>query len=151
MNERLSIKGRIAWKLERDGVVIQSGERDNIITTAGKTLIATLLAAGTPATLATHISFGSSNTPVSVNDTSLGAELSGNGYARKTVTRSNPVANVSQYQAILTGLTAAVTVKEVGLTNALTGGTLIAHQLTDDIPLSTAADSLTLTWQIEVK
>jgi hypothetical protein len=36
MNEGLKVTGRISWELVRDGVVIERGERDNVITTAGK-------------------------------------------------------------------------------------------------------------------
>jgi ABC-type proline/glycine betaine transport system ATPase subunit len=51
--ESLRISGRIAWSVERNGDVIQSGARDNVITNGGKQSIAALLASG--GTFATHI------------------------------------------------------------------------------------------------
>jgi hypothetical protein len=150
MNEGLKVTGRISWELVRDGVVIERGERDNVITTAGKNALASLLnSASAGTTLVTHMGFGSSTTAVAAGDTALGTELSGGGYTRVAVTRSNPSGNVIQYVATLTGLT-SVTVQEAGLFNALTAGTLFAHQLTGAVTLSTASDSLQITWQVTV-
>ncbi|WP_337102343.1 hypothetical protein [Paenibacillus sp. YIM B09110] len=150
MNEGLKVTGRIAWELVRDGVVVERGERDNIITTVGKNALATLLNSASAGTsLVTHIGFGSSTTAVAVGDTALGTELSGGGYARVAVTRSNPSGNVIQYVATLTGLT-GVTVQEAGLFSAATSGTLFAHQLTGAVALTAAADSLQITWQVTV-
>lgn len=151
LNEGIKVTGRLAWELVRDGVVVQRGERDNIITTAGKTALATLLnSASAGTTLVTHMGFGSASTAVAAGDTTLGTELSGNGYARVAVTRSNPSGNVIQYQATLTGITVSTTVQEAGLFSASTAGTLFAHQLTGAVTLSSASDSLQITWQVTV-
>lgn len=150
MNEGLKVTGHISWQLVRDGVIIESGERDNVITTVGKNALASLLnSASAGTTLVTHIGFGTSTTAVVAGDTALGTELSGGGYARVAVARSNPSGNVIQYVATLTGLT-GVTVQEAGLFNAATAGTLFAHQLTGAVTLSTASDSLQITWQVTV-
>ncbi|MCU6709345.1 hypothetical protein M6D81_11565 [Paenibacillus sp. J5C_2022] len=151
MNEELTVKGRLSWKHVRNGEVIAAAERDNVITTAGKNALATLLtsaAAGT--SLVTHMGFGTASAPVNVADAALGTELSGNGYGRVAVARSNPSGNVVQYTATLTGLSAEVTVEEAGLFDADTGGTLFAHQLTGPVTLSSASDSLQVTWQVTV-
>lgn len=149
MNEGIKVTGRLKWELVRDGAVVQSGERDNIVTTAGKNALAALLNSASAGTsLVTHMGFGSSTTAVAAGDTALGAELSGNGYARVAVTRSNPSGNVIQYQATLTGITSSTTVQEAGLLSAATGGTLFAHQLTGAVTLSSTSDSLQITWQV---
>lgn len=151
MNEGIKVTGRIKWELVRDGVVVQSGERDNIITTVGKNALASLLNSASAGTsLVTHMGFGSSTMAVAAGDTALGTELVGNGYARVAVTRSNPSANVIQYVATLTGMTVSTTVQEAGLFNAATAGTLFAHQLTGAVTLSTSSDSLQITWQVTV-
>lgn len=151
MNEGIKITGRIAWELVRDGVIVQSGERENIITTVGKNVLASLLNSASAGTsLVTHMGFGTSTTAVAAGDTALGTELVGNGYARVAVTRSNPSGNVIQYVATLTGMTVSTTVQEAGLFNASTAGTLFAHQLTGAVALSTSSDSLQITWQVTV-
>jgi hypothetical protein len=149
MNDGIKIVGRIKWEHTRNGEIIANGERDNVITTAGKNALAALLnSASAGTTLVTHIGFGTSTTAVAAGDTALGTELSGGSYARVAVTRSNPSGNVIQYQATLTGVTNNPTVQEAGLFSAITGGTLFAHQLTGAVNLATAADSLQVTWQV---
>jgi hypothetical protein len=151
MNEGIKVTGRLAWELVRNGEVVQSGERDNIITTVGKNALAALLISASAGTsLVTHMGFGSATTAVAVGDSALGTELVGNGYARVAVTRSNPSGNVIQYQSTLTGLTVSTTVQEAGLFNAATVGTLFAHQLTGAVTLSSTSDSLQITWQVTV-
>ncbi|WP_141500959.1 hypothetical protein [Paenibacillus luteus] len=150
MNEGLQVTGHISWQLIRNGAVVEHGERDNVITTVGKNALAALLiSANAGTTLVTHMGFGTATTAVAAGDTALGTELSGGGYARVSVSRSNPSGNVIQYVATLTGLS-GVTVQEAGLFNAATGGVLFAHQLTGAVTLSTSSDSLQITWQVTV-
>lgn len=150
MNENIKITGRLKVDYYQDGVLVQEGEwRDNVVTTAGKNSLASLLNSASAGTnLVSHMGFGTSTTAVAATDTVLGTELVGNGYARQSVARSNPSGNVIQYLATLTGITAATTVQEAGLFSAVTGGTLVAHQLTGSQPLNTSADSLQVTWQL---
>jgi hypothetical protein len=150
MKESIQIKGRLKVDTFINGVFTEGEWRDNVITTNGKNAIATFLNGGSAATLVSHMGFGTSSTAVAAADTALGAELSGNGYARVAVTKSNPSANVAQYVATLTGITAATTVQEAGLFNASTAGTLFAHQLTGAVSLQTAQDSLQITWQVTI-
>lgn len=150
-NEGIKITGHLKWELIRDGQVVEIGERENIITTVGKNALASLLnSANAGNSLVSHMGFGTLATAVAAGDTALGTELVGNGYARVPVTRSNPSANVIQYQATLTGLVAAATIQEAGLFNAATTGTLFAHQLTGAVTLSSASDSLQITWQVTI-
>lgn len=148
--ENIKVTGKLKVDLYRDGVLIQKGQFvDNVITTAGKNALASLLNSASAGTsLVTHMGFGTSSTAVAAGDTVLGTELVGNGYARAAVTRSNPSGNVIQYVATLTGITSSVTVQEAGLFNASTSGTLFAHQLTGAVALSSASDSLQITWQV---
>ena len=145
MNESIKVTGHIQVRL--NGELIE--DRANVITTAGKTALATLLNSTTAGnTLVTHMGFGSGTTAAAATQTALTTELSGGGYSRVTITRSNPSSGVIQYQATLTGLTSAVTVQEVGLFNAATSGTMFARQLTGAVALSSASDSLQITWQV---
>lgn len=143
--ENIKVTGRIS--VYKNGELVE--ERDNVITTAGKNALATLLSGTNQGqSLVTHMGFGTSTTAVAASDTALGTELTGNGYARVAVTRTNPSGNVIQYQATLTGITTAVTVQEAGLFSASTAGTLFAHQLTGAVSLSSTSDSLQITWQV---
>jgi hypothetical protein len=150
MNELLNIKGRLKVDTCIGGVFTEGEWKDNVITTLGKNALATFLNGGSAANLVTHMGFGTSATAVAAADTALGAELAGNGYARVAVTKTNPTANVAQYVATLTGITAATTVQEAGLFNQAATGTLFAHQLTGAVALQTAQDSLQITWQVTI-
>lgn len=144
-NENIKVTGRI--QVYKNGELIE--ERDNVITTAGKNALAALLIGTNQGqSLVTHMGFGTGTGAPAASGTALGTELSGSGYARVSVTRSNPSGNIVQYQATLTGLSASRTVQEAGLFSALTGGTLFAHQLTGAVTLSSASDSLQITWQV---
>jgi hypothetical protein len=145
----IKVTGKLKVEHIRDGVVISVMERDNIVTTVGKNALATLLNSASAGTsVVTHMGFGTSATAVAVGDTVLGVELSGGGYARQAVTRSNPSGNVVQYVATLTNISTNPTIQEAGLFSAVTAGTLFAHQLTGAVNLATTADSLQVTWQI---
>lgn len=150
MHEDIQVTGRLKVDHYRDGVLIQEGQwRDNIVTKAGKNSLASLLNSTSQGnSVVTHMGFGTSTTAVSDNDVSLGTELVGNGYGRVLVTRSNPSSNIVQYVATLTNITASTTIQEAGLFNQVSGGTLFAHQLTGAVALSSAADSLQVTWQV---
>jgi hypothetical protein len=146
----IKVTGRLRVEHFRNGILLKdSGWIENIVTTVGKNSLASLLnSTNAGNSVITYMGFGSSTTAVAATDTTLGTELSGNGYARVAVTRSNPSGNVVQYVATLTGITASITVQEAGLFNASTSGTLFAHQLTGAYPLNQAADQLQVTWQI---
>jgi hypothetical protein len=144
-NDGIKVTGHI-WVYKNGELVC---ERDNIVTTAGKNSLASLLNSASAGTsLVTYMGFGTSSTAVAAGDTALGSELSGNGYSRVAIARSNPSANVIQYVATLTGITAATTVQEAGLFSSSIAGTLVAHQLTGGVALNSASDSLQITWQI---
>lgn len=152
MNEGIKVTGRLKVEHIRDGKVLSTMERDNIVTTVGKNALASLLNSASAGTsVVTHMGFGTSATAVAAGDTILGTELTTgtySGYARQAVTRSNPTANQVQYVATLTGGTGNPTVQEAGLFSAVTGGTLFAHQLTGAVNLATASDSLQVTWTV---
>ncbi|TVY09975.1 hypothetical protein [Paenibacillus cremeus] len=152
IDANIKVTGRLKVDLYRDGVLVQEGQwRDNVVTTAGKNSLASLLNSASAGTsLVTHMGFGTSATAVAAGDTALGAELTigSAGYNRVSVTRSNPSGNVIQYQATLTGVTSTPTIQECGLFSASSAGTLFAHQLTGAVTLSSSSDSLQITWQV---
>ena len=72
MNEAIGIKGKLKIELIRDGKVIQEENVSNIIVTAGKSLVATLVSgSGTPFS---HMAIGTGSTTEVVANTALGSE-----------------------------------------------------------------------------
>lgn len=151
MKDIFEVKGRLKVDVFKDGKWTYGEWKDNVITTVGKNALATFMNGGAASTLVSHMGFGTSSTAVAASDTTLGAELSGGGYARVAVTKSNPSGNVAQYVATLTNLLAQVTVNEAGLFNAASAGNLFAHQLTGAQTIgSSTSDSLQITWQVTI-
>src|SRR5206468_5736058 len=126
-------------------------EKANTVTTVGKQQLAALLASASAGTTwVTQMGFGSGTTAANIADTALVTELTATGYARQTVNRTVTGAQI-QYQATLTNVSTSATVNEVGLFNAFTGGQLEARQvLASAVTLSSASDSLQITWQINL-
>jgi hypothetical protein len=152
-NDSIKVVGHIKVEHFRDGVLIYTCERENVVTTAGKQALASLLnSASAGNTLVTHMGFGTSSTLVQASDTALGTELTigSGGYSRVAVTRSNPSGNTVQYVATLSNISSNPTIQEAGLFNAASGVTLIAHQLTGACAFTGTTDSLQVTWSISL-
>lgn len=148
LQDGIKVIGHI--KVWKNGVLIE--DRPNIVTTVGKNALASLLnSASAGTTFATHIGFGTSATAVAVGDTTLGTELviGSNGYNRVAVARSNPSGNTIRYTGTLSGVTNNPTIQEVGLLNASSAGSLIAHQLTGAVNLAGTSDSLAIQWDLQ--
>lgn len=141
MNESLDIKGVV--KLEvigSDGKVKQTLETPNLITTAGKSLVAQLVT-GT-GTAFTHMAIGTSSTSPSASDTGLGSEAGRVTLTSKTVT-NNAVAFVGDFPAG----TGTGTIVEAGIFNASSGGTMLNRATFSSISKS-ASDALKVTWTV---
>jgi hypothetical protein len=128
----------------------------NLVVTTGKNFIASRVI-GTAQSVMTHIGLGTSNTAEVVGDTALGAELTiaggYTGYARVTVnaTVSN---NVVTYTATFpannpSAPALGAAVKEAGIFNASTGGTMLCRTTFPTVT-KLPADSLTITWSITI-
>jgi hypothetical protein len=155
VEDSIKMTGRILVEHYRDDVLLNEPKWiNNVVTTVGKNSLATLLSTTNGAnTFVTNMGFGTVSGNVSATDTALLGELTigTNGYARPSITSSNPSSGVVQYLSTLTGMTASTTVQEVGLFNQATAGTLIAHQLTgQQYTLASIGDKLQVTWQLSV-
>ena len=129
----------------------------NLVVTTGKNFIASRVI-GTSQSVMSHIGLGTSNTGEVVGDTALGAELTVaggyTGYARVTVnaTVSN---NVVTYTATFPANNPSApspggaAVKEAGIFNASTGGTMLCRTTFPTVT-KLPADSLTITWSITI-
>lgn len=128
----------------------------NLVVTTGKNFIASRVTGTAP--VMSHIGLGTSNTAEVVGDTTLGAELTVaggyTGYGRVTVnaTVSN---NVVTYTATFPANNPSqpspggAAVKEAGIFNASTGGTMLCRTTFPTVT-KLPADSLTITWSITI-
>jgi hypothetical protein len=154
MNENIKATGHIAWELTKADGTVEAGSKPNVVTNYGKQWMASLLGSGV--TNSVWFGFGVSAggaAGVSVTDTALFAELttSGTSYVRVAPTKSSTAGSaVVTYVGTLSNLTSTglTTFREVGIFASSTGTTIIAHQTTGDVQMTSTADSLQITWQI---
>lgn len=161
MFENIKVKGFVKWELIRNGQVVESGEDHNVFCNTGKKWLTDLLANAALGATSNQVfmGFGTGTTAADQTQTGLTTELTigSNGYNRVTnanITKTSTITGNTatiQYVGTLTGLTAAQTIQEVGLFPAATGNTnIIARNLTGAVALSSASDSLQITWQINI-
>lgn len=130
--DTIKIKGRIDFKITRLDGSIEEWSVNNLITSAGKAQLA-LLAGDASATPFTYLALGSSSTAPAVGNTTLGTEISTNGFQRASATVSRTTTTVTndtlQLNKVFTA-TGSHTVEEVGIFNAASSGTLLGRALT---------------------
>jgi hypothetical protein len=122
----------------------------NLVTTAGKALVAGRInGSGSPAA-ATYIGVGTGATAANASDTTLQTEITDSGLARVagsvslvTVTTTNDTSQITTTFSV--SGTKAVT--ESGVLNAASSGTLLCRQVFSAINVI-SGDSLAVTWRI---
>lgn len=122
----------------------------NLVTTAGKALVAGRInGSGSPAA-ATYIAVGTGTTAAAAGDTALQTETSTSGLGRAagtvslvTTTTTNDTAQIT-YTFTVTG---TVAVTESGVLNAASTGTLLCRQVFSAINVA-SGDSLAITWKV---
>jgi hypothetical protein len=147
----LKIKGFVELKQVRNGKVIKVFKGKNIITNAGKAQMA-LLAGDATAVPFTYLAVGSSATAVAATDTTLTTEITNHGLARTTATVSRTTTTVTNDTLKLTYTWTVTTpggdvIREVGIFNASSGGTLLGHKLTTAMTVATD-DQIIMTYNI---
>jgi hypothetical protein len=137
-----TLKGLIGtYKFEiRDvnGKIRDTFEVKNLVTTVGFAQLA-LLAGDETAVPFTYLAVGTSSTAPAAANTTLGAEITTNGLERVagTVSRVTTTGTNDTYKITTTWTaTGSVTVEEVGVFNAASGGTMLSHALTGNKPVS---------------
>ena len=121
-----------------NGKVRDTFEVTNLVTTVGFAQLA-LLAGDATAVPFTYLAVGTSSTAVDISDTTLNAETTTNGLERVagTVSRVTTTGTNDTYKITTTWTaTGSVTVEEVGVFNAGSGGTMLSHALTGNKPVS---------------
>lgn len=129
----LKLTGKYNLKIiDRDGKLKEDITVNNLVTSAGKALLASLCGDAS-ANPFTYIAVGTSSTAVSVGQTALIAETTTNGLQRAsgTVDRTTTTVTNDTYRITKTfTATGTVAVEEVGIFNASSSGTMLSRALT---------------------
>jgi hypothetical protein len=123
----------------------------NLVTSAGKALVAGRInGSGAPAA-ATYIAVGTGTTAAAAGDTTLQTETATSGLSRAAGTVSLVTTSVTNDTAQITNtfsVTGSVAVTESGVLNAASTGTLLCRQVFSAINVANG-DSLAITWKVQ--
>ena len=134
-----------------NGKIRDTFEVKNLVTTVGFAQLA-LLAGDATAVPFTYLAVGTSSTAVDISDTTLNAETKTNGLERVagTVSRVTTTGTNDTYKITTTWTaTGSVSVEEVGVFNAASGGTVLSHALTGTKAV-TSGETLTGEYLLEM-
>jgi hypothetical protein len=149
MNDSLKVTGTYDFKHIRDGVVIDEWSVNNLVTSAGKALLASL-AGDAAAVPFTYLAVGTSTTAASVGQTTLVAEVTDTGLARAaaTVSRTTTTVTNDTLQLVYTWTASgSKVIEEVGVFNASSAGTMLSRALTSTKSLVNN-DQLQVTYKV---
>ena len=119
---------------------------DNLVVTAGKNWVAGRFKDGSIPDEMSHMAIGSADTAPAAGNIALATELNRIALTTDGGTVST---NTVQYDASLTSAAAAYAIKEAGIFNAATGGTMLARTTFAVINKGTDA-TVSISWTISV-
>ena len=119
---------------------------DNLVVTAGKNWVAGRFKDGSIPAEMSHMAIGSADTAPAAGNTALATELNRIALTTDGGTVSN---NTVQYDASWTSAAAAYAIKEAGIFNAASGGTMLARTTFAVINKGTD-DTVSISWTITV-
>ena len=119
---------------------------DNLVVTAGKNWVAGRFKDGSIPDEMSHMAIGSADTAAAAGNTALATELNRIALTTDGGTVST---NTVQYDASWTSAAAAYAIKEAGIFNAATGGTMLARTTFAVINKGTD-DTVSISWTITV-
>ena len=119
---------------------------DNLVVTAGKNWVAGRFKDGSIPDEMSHMAIGSADTAAAAGNTALATELNRIALTTDGGTVST---NTVQYDASWTSAAPAYAIKEAGIFNAATGGTMLARTTFAVINKGTD-DTISITWTITV-
>ena len=119
---------------------------DNLVVTAGKNWVAGRFKDGSIPDEMSHMAIGSAATAPAAGNTALATELNRIALTTDGGTVST---NTVQYDASWTSAAAAYAIKEAGIFNAATGGTMLARTTFAVINKGTD-DTVSISWTITV-
>lgn len=118
-------------KLDVDGTILKEWDVENVITILGKATMGALAFMG--GNLFTYLGVGSSNTAPANTQTTLGAEVTTNGFARSSAVASQTTTTTLNDTQVLTHTfvaTANQDIEEIGFFNASSAGVMGGRALT---------------------
>ena len=121
---------------------------DNLVVTAGKNWVAGRFKDGSIPDEMSHMAIGSADTAAAAGNTTLANEISASRIAL-TTDGGTVSTNTVQYDASWTSAAAAYAIKEAGIFNAATGGTMLARTTFAVINKGTD-DTVSISWTITV-
>lgn len=148
MKSIIRLKGSVRMQLiDSDGDVKYDHTQRNLVVTAGKNLLAALLAVDPLVNhFAPYVALGSGTASPTVGDTALQTEFTGGSNARVQGTLSSS-GNVWQNQATFAPGNCTGAITEAGLFTASSSGTMFARQTRSAINKA-AGDTLIVTWTV---
>ena len=143
--ENLKLKGRVALELkDAQGNIKQTQEIDNLVVDAGLDYIASRME-GVSEDVMSHMGLGSGSTAADAADTDLETLLGSREALDSTTVTNNEVVYVATFEAG----DATGSVREAGIFNASTAGTMLCRTVFDVVNKA-ADDTLSVTWTITI-
>lgn len=140
IKEALKVKGRV--KVALNDVVVQ--EIDNLVVNTGLAFITSRMTDATDSVMS-HMAVGSGSTAAAAGDTTLGSEE-----GRVALTSTTDSTGQIVYVATFAAGTATASLREAGLFNASSAGTMLCRTLFSGAVTKGANDSMTITWTITI-
>ena len=137
---------------DKDGHVKQEGVMKNLVVNAGLAAVAGLLLNDVAGDDFDYLAVGTDSTAASASQTALLAEISDSGLARAASTGTRVTTTVTNDTAQLVHtwtVTGTKSIREMGVFNAASGGTMLARS-TDTISVA-SGDSLSLTYRVKLE
>lgn len=150
MKDTIKIKGSMLSQVFRNGKLIHEQYNNNIMTSAGKALLASL-AGDAAAVPFTYLALGTSSTAVAIGDTTLGAEIVDSALTRSAATVSRVTTTVTNdtLQLVFTWTASgAKTIAEAGIFNAASSGTMLSHLLVSPTVTLANTDTYMVTYKV---
>jgi hypothetical protein len=132
---------------DADGNIKEQREVPNIVTTAGKTFIASRIT-GVASAVMTHIEVGTDTTAAAVGQTALIAAVASSRTAT-TVSGGTASTNTVVYASTFAAGTGTGALTEAGIFNAASAGTMLCRTVFSVINKG-AADTMTITWTVTI-
>lgn len=146
--EIITMKGRLDIVVyDADGNIKDQREVPNIVTTAGKTFIASRIA-GASSNVMGWMEVGTDNTAAAVGQTALIAPVSLSRTAL-SVSGGTPSTNTVQFACTFGAGTGTGALTEAGVFNASSSGTMLCRTVFSVINKG-ASDTMTITWTVTV-
>jgi len=147
INDTFAMKGdlTITVKDATTGEIKDQRELKNLVVTAGKTFIASRMAAASASVMG-WIAVGTDSTAAAVGNTTLGTEVA---RVATTVSGGTASTNTVTYVSTFPAGTGTGALVEAGIFNASSSGTLLSRTVFSVVNKG-AADEMTITWVITV-